>query len=92
MPGVESQSMAKPFLAGVLFFGLLTATAPAITDDPGIELDHVWIMVSLNAPERAALERAGFQLAREINHHEGTGTSSVTVEDFRPDLPLVIQY
>ncbi|MGA9543402.1 MAG: VOC family protein [Candidatus Sulfotelmatobacter sp.] len=47
---------------------------------PGIELDHVWIMVSQDAPERAALERAGFQISKDINHHEGTGTSSITVE------------
>lgn len=59
---------------------LLLVTAVPAADVPGIELDHVWIMVSLNAPERAALERAGLQISREINHHPGTGTSSVTVE------------
>jgi hypothetical protein len=57
---------------------LAAIAAPAA--GPGIELDHVWIIVSQNAPERAALERAGFQIAKDVNHHEGTGTSSITVE------------
>lgn len=71
--------MSKLLFVRVLALALLATTAPA-ADVPGIEIDHVWIMVSLNAPERAALERAGLQISKEINHHPGTGTSSVTVE------------
>jgi hypothetical protein len=56
------------------------AVVAAAASGPGIEVDHVWIMVSPDAPERAALERAGFQISKDINHHEGTGTSSITVE------------
>ena len=66
-------------LIAVLSFGAL-ATAALAASPSGIKLDHAWIMVTANAPERTALERAGFQIAREVNHHEGTGTSSVTVE------------
>ena len=56
------------------------ASVAAEASGPGIEVDHVWIMVSPDAPERSALEQAGFQIAKDVNHHEGTGTSSITVE------------
>jgi hypothetical protein len=36
-----------------------------------MQFDHVWIMVSPNAPERAALERAGFEIAKEVNRLPG---------------------
>jgi hypothetical protein len=71
--------MSRSRLLGILVSVALATTAVAASG-PGIEPDHVWIMVSLNAPERAALERAGFQISKDVNHHEGTGTSSVTVE------------
>jgi hypothetical protein len=58
---------------------LVAVTVPASAQSQ-IEFDHVWIMVSPNAPERAALERAELQISKEVNHHEGTGTSSITVE------------
>jgi hypothetical protein len=45
-----------------------------------VELDHIWIVVSPGAPERAALERAGLRIAPGVNRHEGQGTASVTVE------------
>lgn len=47
---------------------------------PECSLTTFWIMVSPNAPERAALERAGFQISKDVNHHEGQGTASITVE------------
>ena len=37
-------------------------------------------MVTTGAPERAALEKAGFQIAPTVNRHDGQGTASVTVE------------
>lgn len=57
----------------------LLSAAPAAAP-PRVQFDHVWIMVSPNAPERAALERAGFQISKDVNHHEGQGTASITVE------------
>jgi hypothetical protein len=71
--------MIMPF--GRIALSILLAAASARpADQPTLQFDHVWIMVSPNAPERAALERAGFQIASQINHHEGQGTSSITVE------------
>lgn len=59
---------------------LLAAGAAPAASESGIELDHVWIMVSRDAPERAALTRAGFQIAPEVNRHDGQGTASISVE------------
>jgi hypothetical protein len=72
--------MSKAPGLGILALILLSAAAVPATAQSRIELDHVWIMVSPNAPERAALERAGFQISKDVNHHQGTGTSSITVE------------
>jgi hypothetical protein len=56
--------------------------AAAVTgaERSGVELDHVWIMVSANAPERAALTNAGFQFAPETNRHDGQGAASIAIE------------
>ena len=60
---------------------ILLAIAAALATTPSfLEFDHVWIMVSPNAPERAALERAGFEISPDVNKHEGQGTASITVE------------
>ncbi len=67
---------------------VLFATARA-GDSPSLRFDHVWIMVSPQAPERAALERAGFQIAGEINRHDGQGTASITVEFHSTFLELM---
>jgi len=60
---------------------MLLSTATALSSDqPRLQFDHVWIMVSPNAPERSALERVGLLISPDVNHHEGQGTSSITVE------------
>lgn len=59
---------------------LVLLSAAVAADSPRLEFDHLWIMVSAGAPERAALERAGFQISPDVNRHEGQGTSSVTAE------------
>ena len=59
---------------------ILLATSLSAADSSPLAFDHVWIMVSPNAPERAALERAGFVLSPDVNRHDGQGTASVTVE------------
>jgi len=56
---------------------------------PQIEFDHVWIMVSPNAPERAALRRAGFEISPDINRHDGQGTASITAEFQNAFLELI---
>lgn len=44
-----------------------------------LELDHLFIWVSPDAPEKGALEKAGFKLDEEVNIHNGQGTASITV-------------
>jgi hypothetical protein len=61
-------------------FLLLAATASPAAAQAQIELDHVWIMVTPNAPEREALKRAGFEISPDLNRHDGQGTASITVE------------
>jgi hypothetical protein len=56
------------------------ATVSAQPTRAPLELDHVWLIVSPGAPERAALERAGFRIAPQVNRHDGQGTASITVE------------
>ena len=41
------------------------------------------------APERAALEKAGFRIAPTVNRHDGQGTASVTVELLNGFLELI---
>ena len=65
-------------LVGITVIAFAAATFAA--DKPHLEFDHVWIMVTPQAPERAALERAGFQISPLVNRHEGQGTASITVE------------
>lgn len=58
---------------------VVLATTPAAAQS-NIELDHIWIVVSPNAPERAALEDAGFQISPDVSRHDGQGTASIAVE------------
>ena len=58
----------------------LLAIVAAISAPPPVALSHAWIVVTTGAPERAALEKAGFQIAPTVNRHDGQGTASVTVE------------
>lgn len=56
---------------------------------PQIALDHIWIAVSPGAPERAALERAGFRFDPNVNRHDGQGTASITAEFHNAFLELL---
>ncbi|HVT11050.1 MAG TPA: hypothetical protein VHE55_02185 [Fimbriimonadaceae bacterium] len=47
---------------------------------PAVELDHIWIVVQPQAPERKILEQAGFHIAPTVNKHVGQGTASITIE------------
>lgn len=77
---VEPVPMCKTLGFGALALILLAVGAVSATAQSRIEMDHVWIMVSPNAPERAALERAGFQISPDTNRHDGQGTASITAE------------
>ena len=56
---------------------------------PLLTLSHSWIVVTNGAPERKALEKAGFRIAPAVNRHEGQGTASITVEFLNGFLELI---
>lgn len=56
---------------------------------PTLQLSHAWIVVKTGAPERKALEKAGFRIAPAVNRHDGQGTASVTVELLNGFLELI---
>ena len=62
--------------------GLLSAAwgMSLAADAPPLHLTHGWIVVKTGAPERVALQKAGFRIAPTVNRHEGQGTASITVE------------
>ena len=65
-------------------FGVATAAS-----GQQLAFDHASIMVSLGAPERAALEQAGLQISPDVNRNEGQGTASIAVEFQNSYLELV---
>lgn len=73
----KSAGLGLLALASIL---LVAAGASRAASESGIERDHVWVMVTRDAPERAALTRAGFLIAPEVNRHDGQGTASISVE------------
>jgi len=81
-----SSSRALIFITGVVV--VLTSiclTAP-VTE---LEFDHVWIVLTRDAPERAALERAGLKISPDVNRHDGQGTASVSAEFFNAYIELM---
>src|SRR5207244_5903417 len=82
-----SQQMTR----AVPFAGRFVASAGAIlaAEAPPLTLIHAWIVVATGAPERAALEKAGFRIAPTVNRHEGQGTASITVEFLNGFLELI---
>jgi hypothetical protein len=68
---------------------LATAASALAGDAPPLSLSHCWLVVATGAPERAALEKAGFRIAPTINRHDGQGTASVTVELLNGFLELI---
>lgn len=74
--GSNEQIKVHRFLFCFILLAVSTAAAGAQT----LEFDHVWLVVSKNAPERAALEQAGFTVSPGLNEHKGQGTASVTID------------
>jgi len=70
---------------GLLAVSWFCATAAAAE----LEFDHVWIVVSRDAPERAALERAGLKISTAVNRNDGQGTASVSAEFLNAYLELM---
>ncbi len=77
--------MPMPLAAALLALLPAAAAAPAAP----LTLTHAWIVVTTGAPERKALEKAGFRIAPEVNRHDGQGTASVTVELLNGFLELM---
>jgi hypothetical protein len=57
-----------------------SASSPTPASGAKLEFDHVWIVVTRDAPERSALERAGLKISPDVNRHDGQGTASITAE------------
>src|SRR5438552_9426013 len=73
----------------ISFAALLTATLVCTATAAELEFDHVWIVVSRDAPERAALERAGLKISPDVNRHDGQGTASISAEFLNAYLELM---
>lgn len=69
---------------------ILATVSCAIAAEPQpLELSHSWIVVTTGAPQRKALEGAGFRIAPTVNRHDGQGTASITVELLNGFLELI---
>lgn len=73
------------FLAGLVALTSARVTAAAVE----LEFDHVWIVVTRDAPERAALERAGLKISPNVNRNDGQGTASVSAEFLNAYIELM---
>jgi hypothetical protein len=74
----------------ILITGVVALTSMCMTATAAeLEFDHVWIVVSRDAPERAALERAGLKISPNINRNDGQGTASVSAEFFNAYIELM---
>ena len=69
--------------------GIVAVTSMRMTAAAELEFDHVWIVVSRDAPERAALDRAGLKISPDVNRHDGQGTASVSAEFFNAYVELM---
>ena len=74
------------FLSALIAFACVGATAVGA---PELEFDHVWIVVSRDAHERAALERAGLKILPNVNRNDGQGTASVSAEFLNAYIELI---
>jgi hypothetical protein len=75
--------------AGLFVATMAMALGFAADGRPPLILSHVWIVVTTGAPEREALEKAGFRIAPTVNRHDGQGTASIAVEFLNGFLELI---
>src|SRR5437879_47905 len=78
----------KHFLRCIFCLALLVSISHSIAAAE-LEFDHVWIVVTRDAPERAALERVGFKISRDVNRNDGQGTASVAAEFLNAYIELM---
>ena len=80
----------QEFVAALLPIALLAAAGSTYSaEPPPLKLSHAWIVVKTGAQERTVLEKAGFRIAPTVNHHDGQGTSSISVELINGFLELI---
>src|SRR4029077_856062 len=84
---VTTRSLSSPTF--ILLTGLVALTSVRKTAAAELEFDHVWIVVTRDAPERVALERTGFKISPNINRNDGQGTASVSAEFFNAYIELM---
>jgi hypothetical protein len=69
---------------------ILCLISPALLQSAvPLKRGHAWVVVTTGAPERTALEKAGFRIAPTVNRHDGQGTASITVELLNGYLELI---
>jgi hypothetical protein len=78
----------RHFLRLIAYLGLFVSISCTVTV-ADLEFDHFWIVVNRDAPERIALERAGFKISPNINRNDGQGTASVSTEFFNAYIELM---
>ena len=84
---MTTRSLSSPTF--ILLTGLVALTSVRKTAAAELEFDHVWIVVTRDAPERVALERTGFKISPNINRNDGQGTASVSAEFFNAYIELM---
>jgi hypothetical protein len=72
----------------IVYLGLFVSISRTVAA-ADLEFDHVWIVVNRDAPERFALERAGFKISPNINRNDGQGTASGSAEFFNAYIELM---
>jgi len=77
---LTSNLSSKRCALGLVALLVFAAVNALVADPSSLQFDHVWIVVSPNARERASLEGAGFQISPDVNRHDGQGTASISVE------------
>ena len=75
MPDGIIEKMRKISIACALLIAIVVQA-----EEAKLRFDHLFLLVSRDAPERAALERAGFRVDPAVNRHDGSGTASVMAE------------
>ena len=71
------------------FVALVTAIFVGTAAAADLQFDHFWIVVTRDAPERAALERAGLKISPNVNRHDGQGTASISAEFLNAYIELI---
>jgi hypothetical protein len=78
------RNLARLIICLALIVSMLRAVVAA-----ELEFDHVWIVVTRDAPERTALERAGLKISPNVNRHDGQGTASISAEFLNAYIELM---